>query len=65
MTAVLMLVGAAGAAEQQRERAGVTSYGAGFIRGHEVDGNGRFSDRTPTCYRAEYLAQRNASGACF
>jgi hypothetical protein len=62
--AVLVLVGAASAAEQ-RERAGVTSYGANFIRGHEVDGNGRFSDRMPTCYRAEYLAQRNSSGACF
>jgi hypothetical protein len=64
MTAVLVLVGGASAAEH-RERAGMTSYGDGYIRGHEVDGNGRFSDRTPTCYRAEYLAQRNVSGACF
>jgi hypothetical protein len=66
MTAVFVLALSSGAsAAEHRERAGVTSYGEGFVRGHEVDGNGRFSDRMPTCYRAEYLAQRNASGACF
>jgi hypothetical protein len=65
LPAMLLLVGGTSAAEQHRERAGDTNHGSGFIRGHEVDGNGRFSDREPTCYRPEYFAQRNVSGACF
>jgi hypothetical protein len=63
---VLALGATASAAERYRDQAVGTGYGAGFIHGRDVGESGRISDRgTPTCYRAQYLAQRNTSGACF